>query len=454
MSLKHRLKNLVMAVGIISTLAVGYMSMSVATSNRADAILCFSGNQCITNMASTIGTSFLQVVVMKGLMAGGYMMAYLKLAEVQWTFFMKQKIKGVRKTVEQTIDTFWFYNLRPSFQAMTEQLNVADAQQALAVIKFNDAAEANRVKLDVEEAEAESRLRNQPSENACVAASVSGGMARAATITRNYNARAPIVARANASSLNPGGSSILSRSLNATGTPASNGRGADVKARFQNMSENYYDPDSNGGHGGCEGCPPGSVGKNRDLDVQGEIFDKTTIDLTNKTMIENVVNDLLVNLAEPFVLEDLKDPDINDTRVQENMLERNSYHAKRQVIIDALYHPVARRAPGSKMGAFIDELRSAAGFIPPANSNPSHNEIMQVMMSDRFRSGAYAISQVDTPEANSKEMVIQQAFQAMQLSDQLDLLDRYAMVLAASTGENVNDSKNMSPQLDDKQSRQ
>ncbi len=453
MSLKHKLKNFALAFGLVASLAAGYLSVSIPTSKPADAILCFSGNQCITNMSATIGTSFLEVVAAKGLMLGGYLIAYLELAAIQWMGigsadeigFFPNKVKAVKKTIDATIDTFWFYNLRPSMQAMTEQLGMADAQQALAVIKFNDAAELNRTQMDMQIAEAESRERNKPSENACVAASVSGGMTKASTITRMYNATAPIKAVAGKSAAYPNGYEILARSNNAVGTPAGKGRAADIGARFENMVERYYDPSANGGNAGAAGAPAGPY-KNADLDVQGQIFDRPTIDLTDAEL-ELTINDLLVNLAEPFVMDNVDETNIKDSKGEANMLERNSYRAKRQVIFDALYHSIARRAPGSNMGAFIDEIRVAAGFLPPANNNPSHNEIMQTMMSDRFRSGAYAISQVDNPETNSKEMVIQQAFQAMQLNDQLDLLDRYAMVLAARAGENVNESKSMDSQI-------
>ena len=141
-----------------------------------------------------------------------------------------------------------------------------------------------------------------------------------------------------------------------------------------------------------------------------------------------------------------------------------SYKAKRQAVYDALYFVVARRAPGSKSGEFLEKMRGiaagASGDTPggagvdPAyfapNQNPSRNEIMQVMMAERFRTGSYSVDQVDNPENNGREMVVQQAFMAMQLTDQLDLMDRFSIMLAAEVSENVRASKSLLENTDDR----
>lgn len=87
-------------------------------------------------------------------------------------------------------------------------------------------------------------------------------------------------------------------------------------------------------------------------------------------------------------------------------------------------------------------MRKAAGIKDGLISdNPSHNEIMQAMMSERFRTGKYASGQVDEPENNQREMIIQTAFQLMQMSDQLDLMDRYSLMLAGQVGDQIKRSK-------------
>lgn len=429
--------------GLVLSLVAGYLSMSAVTSQRADAVLCFSGNNCITvggnNITQVITQSFMQVNVMAAAQVGGELVAYLELANLQYMEFMKQSVKAAKNKIKQATETFWFYNLHPSLQMITEQLAVANAEQTQALIKFQDAAAINRTKLDLELAEAEAIAQTKPAENACVAATVSQGMVRASTMQQSYNAQAPVTALAGASSLNPQGTPVFSRSTNTAGTPAAKGTATDIAARAKNVQERYYNPAANNGHAGCDNCTAGPD-MDRDMDVTGEIFAKQTI---GKNDLKTVVNDLLTNLAEPFVLNDIPEEILKTKRGQDIMLARQSYRAKRQVVFDALYHSVARRVPGSKMGAFLNEIKSAAGFQMPANSNPSRHEVMETMMNDRFRSGAYSISQVDWPETNSKEMVIQQAFQAMQLSDHLDLLDRYALVLAARGGDSANQSKDL-----------
>ena len=73
--------------------------------------------------------------------------------------------------------------------------------------------------------------------------------------------------------------------------------------------------------------------------------------------------------------------------------------------------------------------------------SPSHIEIMQALTVERARSGRYALEQIDEPENNRREMVIQQALQIMQMNDQLDLMDRYSLLLAAQVGAEVKEAK-------------
>ena len=56
-------------------------------------------------------------------------------------------------------------------------------------------------------------------------------------------------------------------------------------------------------------------------------------------------------------------------------------------------------------------------------------------MTQRFRSGKYSLRQIDEPENNQREQVIEQALQLIQMSDELDLMDHYSLLLASQVSE-------------------
>ena len=56
------------------------------------------------------------------------------------------------------------------------------------------------------------------------------------------------------------------------------------------------------------------------------------------------------------------------------------------------------------------------------------------MITQRFQSGKYALGQIDEPENNQREQVINQALQLIQMSDQMDLMDHWSVLLAAQVG--------------------
>jgi hypothetical protein len=291
-----------------------------------------------------------------------------------------------------------------------------------------------------------SHREQRPSEQVCVAGTVTGSMTRASTFRRAYE-MAATAERA------PRGSNDTSA---ASGNAAYKNIGSAMKADWQNYVTNYCDQNYNGGASGCPGASGTMPG--RDLDVTGEIFMKDTIDLKGTTdpNAKQVIDDLLKNIAEPFAKDPVAAGSLDSSKGQQTMLNSQAYRAKRQVIYDALYHIISRRAPGAGTAGgaddeatYLGQIRQAAGLDPSYFSqNPSHNEIMEVMMSERFRTGQYSIEQIDEPENNDREMVVQQAFQAMLLSDQLDLLDRYGLVLAAQASAEVKRDKTSNDEME------
>ncbi|MBW7910317.1 MAG: hypothetical protein H3C49_03440 [Alphaproteobacteria bacterium] len=432
MSLFGSIKKILAVVGITAFMAAGYLSLNVATS-------CKSQAQCVCSLctyaAGGMGTAINLVnttTTLPGITIATTMItAKFTEAMIAFDLAVAAKILEVGKNLNDWFDTFWLYNLRPAMQAMTVQLNTADADQSNIIGQYSDSMDANRTNMALMGTEIEEHRAMRPSETVCVGATTAGGMARAANIRRAYATSAP--------------RERLNRSGARQGTAAANGPGADQGERWQDYVANYCDPTVNGGAAGCTAAGP-MVG--RDLDVTGEIFEKDTIDVRDANT-RKVVDDLLTNIVEPVTMAPVPVEMLSGAEGQQKFLEGEAYKTRRQVLFDAVYYIVARRVPGSDMAEFIEPIRVSAG-LTNSSDNPSHNEVMDALMVDRYRSGQNTTNQVDEPENNARELVMQQALQAMQMSDQIDLLDRYALVIAARVGKSVKEHSKIEDKINDK----
>jgi hypothetical protein len=460
MQVWQKLKKFLMVVALVAGLSAGYLSVNVATSCKANALICFCFNPTCTGfgdgMINALGNIELKVVAAGAAWVGILITVYFELSAEAFDMLIRNKIEATTVKVAQAIETLLWYNIRPMMQVQTEQTNVDDGIQSLATAEFDDAAEVAKTITEMEKDELDSERATRSNENGCPTATAAGGMTRANAIRQAYGRAAPVLAGSGGSSSSPP-VSVLTRTGNGVGSPAANGRGADMKARLDNYHEKYCDPTANNGMSGCSA--EGSAGANADLDVAGNVFNKDTIENTDADATDpapEVVNDMIANIAEPFVKNTVPGSILVKAEGQNVLLDGESYKAKRQTIYDALYHVVARRIPGSPGPAssgdapsksdLINEIRSEAGLTSDMLSEkPSYNEIMKVMMVERFRSGKLSTQQIDEPENNNRELVVQQAFQAMQWNDQLDLLDKYALIVAAQVGTEALEARPFDP---------
>lgn len=417
-------KKFLAVVGLVAFMAAGYLSLNVATS-------CKSQAQCVCSLCTYAagGMSTAITLVNTGTTLPGIGIATTRItlkfttAMVAFDLAVAAKIFEVGRNINDWFDVFWTYNLRPAMQAMTVQINTADTEQGSQIGSFADGVDANRTNMALLQTEIDTHRAMRPGENVCVAATAVGGLTKAANIRKAYASAAPRAA--------------LARSAANKDTPAAKGPGADQKARWEEYVSDFCEPDMNGGAAGCTSA--GHLA-GRDLDVTGEIFMKDTIDV-RVADTQKVIDALVANIVEPVTMAPVPKETLEGPQGRETFLKGEAYKARRQTLYDAVYYIISRRVPGSDMGSFINPIREAAGVTTAVSDSPSHNEVMEAMMVDRFRSGSMGVSQIDEPENNSRELVIQQAFQAMQMSDQIDLLDRYALVIAARVGMNIAENK-------------
>lgn len=351
---------------------------------------------------------------------------------------------GIKPVIDWTIwkltywfQIFWSYNLQPSMRLMTAELTVANQEQNFSVASFVDGVNFNRKKWAIDDTDLENHREQRPSGGVCTAATLVGGMTQADRLSDAFHSAAS--------------GNRLWRTSNHIGTTAEGGTNMDTHDRWQRYLDRFCRRDYNAGNSGCEDESADKPFADKDMDVVEMIFGRDTIpldhdqdpppasDMPGETL--NNLNQLIDNLAEPFI----KDPiAAGGSAGRYALLASQSYKAKRQVVYDSLDFIVSRRVPAGLPQAYIDslkELRSTTNEELTTSSNPSRYEIMRALMTQRFRSGRYSLSQIDEPENNQRELVIEQALQMMQMSDQLDLLDHYSLLLASQVSTEVMSAK-------------
>lgn len=422
------------------------LSSSIYTSREANALTvvlpivgCGAGSCTNTFSLGIINLGTAVVTAIGKTLAGVNLLGVAKSAGITEAK-MIAKITGFR--IKNLIDFtmyFWIKRLRPMLFKIASQFSVLEAQKQAMIGIAMDADVQNRVMTQLQIEELRARRSTRPGNNVKVAATMAGGMQRAKAMTKNYN----IADTVGTSGRTASGSTDSTPTTSTTGSTStdddySGGAVTDLSKRWDAYIARYCEKDENNGNSGCT-SDKSFAGE--DVDVSSTLFAKETIDLSDDD-VRKSVSDLVTNIAEPFV-KDFSVGNVSESEEGRNaVLDAESYRAKRQVVYDAVNHIVSRRTPGSQLGQYIFELRRDAGIgVENISSNPSYNEIMQVMTNERFRNGKYATSQIDEPENNQRERVIQNIYFLMQMDDMLEIMDKEAMVLTAQISSTIKEAK-------------
>ena len=141
-------------------------------------------------------------------------------------------------------------------------------------------------------------------------------------------------------------------------------------------------------------------------------------------MITNLIEPEVPNLIDPVVF--------GSSDANEEMLGRRSFRARKVLAKKVVYDVAARRAPGSRIGPYVETVRKAAGVdLEDISENPSLNEVVNALAAERFWTGVYNIQNNKGPAQVDHEKLSVQATELMQLSDYMDILDNISLILAA-----------------------
>jgi len=443
-----------------------YFTVSHVTVSEAQCtgnVICIPPNSLVAGLATVI----IQTVVPGFLGVQGDLEVYFGGLTQDFWAGMQPVMDWSFRQLSDWFDTLWYYNLLPQLQQMTRQLSTANVEQAFALGMFADAANVIRTRRTLDDLAIKDQREQRPSEKVCTAGSIMPALERATAFSDEYQAYGPL--------------DKWWIAANQAGGEAAQGFAYYLADRWENNAPTASvgsTPVSNGGtygyvknwckaafNNGFAGCTQDARWAGEDVDVAGLVFAQDTIplDLTQDPSpwrIKGDLDELVTNLAESFG----KDPVTAGLAGKDGILASLSYRAKRQVVYDGLYAVISRRVPGglraeskgmpevSDGGTDVIDLlkamRAATGedgntgcggtsSSPCPSPNPSRNEILRAMMTQRFQSGRFSLGQIDEPENNAREQVIDQALQLIQMNDQMELMDHYSVLLAAQISSEI-----------------
>jgi hypothetical protein len=334
-------------------------------------------------------------------------------------------------------DTMWYYNLRPAMQAMTRQLNTATAQQTEDFQSGMDAFQEDQTNLAAMSTENKNHQVTRVSENACVAATASGGLGRATNFARSMRQGWQDDVQADGTNRR--------YITGTTARPSATGAAAKRNQDAQTFDSTFCDPNDNGGYNVCTGPGAGNAAPvdrfgnsyaNADTQVTKNLYNKLTMQVDDptdgpneakvaKAVVDNTMGD---PTGDPIPIDAMMSP-----QGQEKWMARRSYLARYGAIRSVPQLIAGWRMPGSKLGTWIRELRIDAG-IPTTtgeiSDNPSYREVVHAVSIDRFNSGKYANNMISDDGEIEMEKLTLSSFYLMQLRDYYELLEREALTLA------------------------
>ena len=320
-------------------------------------------------------------------------------------------------------ETMWYYNLRPSMQAITEQLNIAAIEQSRNLQAAFDADIANDV-MRQQKMNEQASFKEVTGENGCPTATLSGGLARGTEINRSMRTAWQMESAATGSNRLP---DVGTDQTNARGVAAVNFRENKV------FEENFCDPDDNGGENICAASSTPAF-YNADTRVTEFMYNKETIPVGNAgdgAKYKLAVQQQIENLTGSTKLDPVPERVLDTPQGQESWVDRRSYLARHAALSSVPQLTAGWRMPGTRVGQWSEEVRTAAGV--PANQisdNPSYREVMKASTVDRFNSGQYALTNIAEPLENEREKLRLSVQYLMLLRDYNDLLERVALTLA------------------------
>ncbi len=345
------------------------------------------------------------------------------------------RIELMEQNLELWFGMMWSEELYPAMRLSMKQMSAMMADQVRTTSTIIDAYEQNQLQLALREEQARDRQNLRPSEDVCVAATMSTGFGRAAGIGGAMRQAYQ--------------NDAFDFGLNKRGVPGANAAGAAEEVRYRAYEGIFCDPANSGGQDVCGPGSPGSAAPppsgdrfaNADIRPNDIIFNQLTIPVdddtadgpggTIGTKTDIAVRALLANMIGATSADAISRDSLGSSGGQEKWLKRRSFLARHAALKAVPQISVGWRMPGSQLGPFVDDLRQAAGVHEDdIADNPSYREVMHAIAIDRIMGGEYATDMITNQNALELEKLKLDAYYLMLLRDYYELLERTALSLA------------------------
>lgn len=242
------------------------------------------------------------------------------------------RLEQAEQDITDWFDTYWYYNYKPSLQAMTEQANVAGMDQAQQVAAVTDAEQQNRASLEIQAADARSAIGQSDTagEEACAVATSAGSFGTANTFSRAMR-------RAWQNDSN-------GVALNRSGTASARGATAAVAVHAQEFENLFCNPNDNGGANVCGASDPQFY--NADTQVTGRIYNALTIPVDKDERHLMAVEHMVDNMMGRPRTTPVSPSAIKTSSGKQNWIERRPYAARKNAARAVLNLVAGWRIPG------------------------------------------------------------------------------------------------------------
>lgn len=247
------------------------------------------------------------------------------------------RLEQAEQDLADWFDTYWYYNYKPSLQAMTEQANVAGMDQAQQIAAITDAEQQNRAALEVQAEDARSAIGQSDTagEEACAVATSAGSLG-------NANAFSRAMRRAWQNDSN-------GIALNRRGSPAARGPTVMAAVHAQEFETLFCNPNDNGGQNVCGAADPQFY--NADTQVTGRIFNTLTIPVDKDERHLVAVQHMFDNMLGRSMASPIPEGAITGAQGQQSWIDRRPMAARKNAARSVLNLIAGWRVPG---GVYAD----------------------------------------------------------------------------------------------------
>lgn len=246
------------------------------------------------------------------------------------------RLEQAEQDIADWFDTYWYYNYKPSLQAMTEQANVAGMDQAQQVAAITDAEQQNRAALEIQAEDARSAIGQSDAagEEACAVATSVGSLGNANTFARAMRRAWQNDANGN--------------TLNRRGSPSARGPAVMAAVHAQEFETLFCNPNDNGGDNVCGASDPQFY--NADTQVTGRIFNTLTIPVDKDERHLVAVQHMFDNMLGRSATSPVAEGAIASAQGQQNWVERRPLAARKNAARSVLNLIAGWRVPGGVAG--------------------------------------------------------------------------------------------------------